>query len=51
MFDNIEDLAPPMKDSEWSISIANDGDDADDSEDSSDEVDLFGTSFLYVSAL
>lgn len=51
MFDNIEDMAPPMKDSEWSISIANDGDDADDSEDSSDEVDLFGTSFLYVSAL
>ncbi|CAL8138262.1 unnamed protein product [Orchesella dallaii] len=45
--DNIEDLAPPMKDSEWSISYANDvGNDGDDSEDSSDEVDLFGTSFL-----
>ncbi|ODM97011.1 Eukaryotic translation initiation factor 2-alpha kinase 4 [Orchesella cincta] len=45
--DNIEDLAPPIKDSEWSMSFANDAEnDGDDSEDSSDEVDLFGTSFL-----
>ncbi|CAG7836539.1 unnamed protein product, partial [Allacma fusca] len=43
--DNIEELAPPAKDSDWSISIR-DGVDPYDSDESSDEEDIFGTSFL-----
>jgi hypothetical protein len=43
--DNIEDLAPPMNDSEWSVSVANEQV-SEESDSSDDEGDLFGTSFL-----
>ncbi|CAG7828017.1 unnamed protein product [Allacma fusca] len=43
--DNTEELAPPAKDSDWSISIR-DGVDPNDNDESSDEEDIFGPSFL-----